>query len=112
MRRGEIWWVDLGIPKGSEPALRRPVVVISGDHYNASTLGTVTVAALTTTRRLAAMPGNVAVAAEVSGLPQDAVVNVTQVATVDRASVEAKVAALPFWVMAQIDEGLRRALDL
>ncbi len=100
------------MPVGSEPGLRRPVVVISGDRYNASRLGAVTVVSLTTTQRLAALPGNVAVPREVSGLPRDGVVNVTQVVTLDRSSLEEFVTVLPLWVVAQIDNGLRRALDL
>jgi predicted DNA-binding protein len=29
MTRGELWWADLGLPRGSAPALRRPVLVVS-----------------------------------------------------------------------------------
>lgn len=112
IRRGELWWADLGVPVGSDPGLRRPVVVISGDRYNASGLGTVTVASMTTTPRLAALPGNVAVPREVSQLPRDGAVNVTQLVTIDRSSLEELVTKLPLWVMAQIDDGVRAALDL
>lgn len=28
MTRGEIWWVDFGIPIGSLPAYRRPVIIM------------------------------------------------------------------------------------
>jgi mRNA-degrading endonuclease toxin of MazEF toxin-antitoxin module len=61
--RGELWWADLGLPRGSAPATRRPVLVISGDPYNRSSLRTVTVVVLTTTTQLAALPGNVVVPA-------------------------------------------------
>jgi mRNA interferase MazF len=107
-----VWWADLGLPRGSEPAFRRPVLVISDDNYNASRLTTVTVVLLTSTMRLAAMPGNVSIPADLSGLDRDCVVNVTQVATIDRGALEAKVGTLPAWLMAQTDEGLRRALSL
>lgn len=110
--RGEVWWADLGLPRGSVPALRRPVVVVSDDRFNASRLATVTVVVLTSTKRLAALPGNVAVAAELSGLDQDSVVNVTEVATLDRAALEERAGTLPPWAMAQVDDGLRRALAL
>ena len=110
--RGEVWWADLGAPRGSAPALRRPVLVISDDRYNKSRLQTVTVVVLTSTARLAALPGNVAVAAELSGLDKDSVVNVTQVATVGRAALDDRVAQLPTWLMTQVDDGLRRALAL
>lgn len=110
--RGEIWWADLGAPRGSAPALRRPVLVVSDDRYNKSRLRTVTIVVLTSTARLAALPGNVAVAAELSGLEKDSVVNVTQVVTVDRAALDDRVGQLPTWLMTQIDDGLRRALAL
>ena len=83
MLRGEVWWADLGLPRGSGPALRRPVLIISADRYNRSRLKTVTVAVFTGNARLAAMPGNVAVSTEFAELDTDSVVNVTQLATID-----------------------------
>src|SRR5262245_28225616 len=56
--RGDLWWADLGLPRGSAPALRRPVLVVSADAYNRSSLRTVTVVVLTTNVQLAALPGN------------------------------------------------------
>ncbi|MDQ3677780.1 MAG: type II toxin-antitoxin system PemK/MazF family toxin [Actinomycetota bacterium] len=112
MRRGEVWWADLGRPRGSAPALRRPVVIISADTYNRSALRTVTVAVLTTNAQLAALPGNVAVPADIDVLESDSVVNVTLIATIDRRAVEDRIGPLPAWLMAQIDAGLARALAL
>ena len=112
MLRGELWWADLGLPTGSAPALRRPVLIISADQYNRSDLQTVTVAVLTTSVKLAALPGNVAVAAEIAGLEVESVVNVTQIATIDRAALEDRVGVLPDWLLAQVDAGLMRALAL
>jgi mRNA interferase MazF len=110
--RGELWWADLGLPRGSAPALRRPVLIVSADEYNRSRLRTVTVVVLTTTRQLAALPGNVAVPADLGGLPEDSVVNVTQVATIDRNTLEERIGRLPDWLLAQVDAGLQRALGL
>lgn len=90
-----MWWADLGLPRGSATALRRPVIIISADSYNRSDLRTVTVVVLTTNTRLAALPGNVAVPADVDGVEVDSVVNVTQIATVDRRALEARIGALP-----------------
>jgi len=112
MLRGELWWADLGLPRGSAPALRRPVLIISADQYNRSNLQTVTVAVLTTNVKLAALPGNVAIAADIAGLNADSVVNVTQIATLDRAALDERVGALPDWLSAQVDVGLARALAL
>lgn len=112
MVRGELWWADLGLPRGSAPALRRPVLIVSDDQYNRSQLRTVTVAVLTSNNRLAALPGNVAVSPDISGLAEESVVNVTQIATVDRSALERCLGALPDWLMAQVDAGLERALAL
>lgn len=112
MLRGEVWWVDFGLPRGSAPALRRPALIVGADPYNRSRLRTVIVAVITTNAQLAMLPGNVAVAADVTGLPDDSVVNVTQLATVDRHALEERVGALPDWLMAQADAGLARALAL
>lgn len=112
MRRGDVWWADLGLPRGSAPALRRPVVVISADSYNRSALRTVTVAAVTTNAQLAALPGNVAVPVDIGLLEADSVVNVTQIATVDRRALEERIGALPDWLMTQLDAGVARALAI
>ncbi len=112
MLRGELWWADLGLPRGSAPALRRPVLVISADQYNRSELRTVTVVVLTSNMRLAAVPGNVAVTADMIGLEENSVVNVTQVATIDRLALEQQIGAMPDWLMSQVDAGLERALTL
>jgi mRNA interferase MazF len=113
MVRGELWWADLGLPRGSAPALRRPVLLVSADQYNRSRLATVTVAVLTTNVQLAALPGNVFVQADlVTGLDADSVVNVTQIATIDRRALEEPIGALPDWLMADVDAGLARALSL
>jgi mRNA interferase MazF len=112
MRRGEVWWVDFGLPRGSAPALRRPALIVSADPYNRSELRTVTVAVITTNAQLAALPGNVAVPAEATDLPADSVVNVTQIATVDRRALEERIGTLPDWLTAQVDAGLGRALAL
>lgn len=112
MRRGEVWWVDFGLPRGSAPALRRPALIVSADPYNRSNLRTVTVAVITTNARLARLPGNVAIPAEATRLPEDSVVNVTQLATIDRDAAEEQIDTLPDWLMAQVNDGLQRALAL
>ena len=113
MVRGELWWADLGLPRGSAPALRRSALIVSADQYNRSRLATVTVAVLTGNLQLAALPGNVLVPADtVPNLEADSVVNVTQIATVDRGALEECIGSLPDWLMADVDAGLARALAL
>lgn len=33
IERGSVWWADLAEPRGSQPAYRRPVAVVSADTY-------------------------------------------------------------------------------
>jgi mRNA interferase MazF len=87
-------------------------VIISADSYNRSDLRTVTVVVLTTNMQLAALPGNVSVPAEIDGIEVESVINVTQIATIDRRALEERIGALPDWLMAHLDSGLGRALAL
>ncbi len=81
--QGEIWWVDLGEPSGSEPGFRRPVIVVQGDSFNRSMISTVTCVALTSNLRWADTPGNVLLGTDVTGLPKGSVANVSQVVTLE-----------------------------
>lgn len=112
MRRGEVWWASLGQPVGSEPGFRRPVLVVQADAFNQSRISTVIVATITTNLRLAAAPGNVSLTRRQSGLPKDAVVNVSQLLTLDRAFLTERVGRIPPNKLHQIEAGLATVLDL
>src|SRR5207302_398573 len=112
IRRGEVWWADLGAPRGSAPALRRPVVVVSADYLNRSEIRTVSVVTVTSNVKWAEMPGNVLVPAGTDGLDRKSVVNVTQLQTLDKTDLEDRVGRLSLPIVREIDEGLRRALEL
>ena len=88
------------------------MVVVQSDRYNRSRLRTVIVVALTSNTRLASIPGNVSIPADVSGLSGDSVANVTQVAAIDRLDAVERVGTLPAWLVDLIDDGLRRVLTL
>jgi mRNA interferase MazF len=82
--QGEVWWADVGDPVGSASGYRRPVVVVQGDAFNASSLQTVVCVILTSNARWADAPGNVLLAARATGLPKASVANVSQLVTLDR----------------------------
>jgi mRNA interferase MazF len=82
--QGEVWWAELGVPKGSEPGFRRPVVVVQGDALNRSRIATVVCVPLTSNLAWADAPGNVLLSAGTTGLPKDSVANVSQVLTIDK----------------------------
>lgn len=102
MIRGEIWWVDLGIP----------VVVIQDDSFNRSNINTVIVASITTNLTLAEGPGNVFLEKGESGLSKDGVVNISQIATIDKKRLTEKVCVLSQSSMSEIDYGLKLVLNI
>ena len=112
IRRGEVWWADLGEPQGAEPGYRRPVVVVQADSFNRSRIETLVAVALTSNLRLADAPGNVYVPKRASGLPRDSVANVSQIVTLDRDVLAQRAAALPADLLQQINRGLRLVLEL
>ncbi|NMG19764.1 type II toxin-antitoxin system PemK/MazF family toxin [Brasilonema bromeliae] len=112
MQRGEIWWADLPTPVASEPGYRRPVLVIQSDDFNRSRIRTVIVAVLTTNLRLAEAPGNVLVTTDETGLPQDSVVNVSQIITVDKSFLTERVSQVSDRVILLVEDGLRVVLAL
>ena len=112
LARGDVCWADLGDPRGSAPGHRRPVVVVSSDRFNRSRIRTVIVAAITTSARAAAAPGNVRLAAHVAGLDRDCTVDVSQLLTLDRADLEEPVGGVDLLASRKVDDGLRLVLGL
>lgn len=111
--RGDVVWADFGDePIGSQPAGRRPALVISADNYNATRINTVVLAVITSNTRLAKMPGNVFVPQGAGGLPKDSVVNVTQLFTLDKRILSPALGMLPQHLMDAVDTGLRRVMGL
>ena len=112
VQRGELWWADLGQPRGSQPGLRRPVLVLQADAFNRSKLRTVVVASLTSNLRLAAAPGNVLCRPKGTRLSKPSVINVSQISTVDRQYLLERLGALPGQVLHEVEEGVRLVLGL
>jgi mRNA interferase MazF len=92
--QGEVWWSDLGEPAGSEPAYRRPVVVVQCDAFNRSRIATIVCVPLTSNLRWARAPGNVLLEAAATGLPKDSVANVSQIVALDRGALDEHVGRL------------------
>jgi mRNA interferase MazF len=99
--QGEVWWADLPEPSGSEPGFRRPVVVVQSDAFNRSRISTTVCVPLTSTLRWADAPGNVLLEKRITGLPKDSVANVSQIVSLDRA-----------WLTARVGKLSRAKLDL
>jgi mRNA interferase MazF len=92
---GDVCWADLGRSVGSEPACRRPFVVVLGNAFNRSRIGTVVCVPLTGNLDRAGAPGNVLLTADMTGLAKDSVANVSQPVTLDRKALTEPVGRLP-----------------
>lgn len=112
MRRGEIWWADLPEPVGAAPGYRRPVLILQADSFTTSRIATVVVVVLTTNMRLATAPGNVLISARESGLPYDSVINISQIATLDKTTLDTAVGYATTRTLAEVEDGVRLVLDL
>ncbi len=111
IRQGDIYWIDLGEPKGSEPGYRHPHVVVQNNIFNASRLNTVVVCALTSNTSRAAVPGNVLLKKGEANLKKDSVVNISQIVTVDRTDLVEKIGTLASGRVKQVVAGLKLLLE-
>ena len=108
IKRGDICWADFGEPRGSEPAKRRPVVVIQEDWLLASNINTVLVVPLTSNTRTASFPGNILIPALAGNLDRDSVANVSQIGPISREFIEPyPIGHLPGYLTEEIVAGIR-----
>ncbi len=105
-RQGDVVWVSLPEPAGSEPGGRRPVVVLQHDRFNRTRLATAVVVAITSNLKYAELPGNVRLRKGEAGLPRPSVINVTQIATVDRAALGERLGTLASARLAEVWAGI------
>lgn len=94
INQGDIFWVDLKEPTGSEPGYRHPHVVIQNNLFNRSRINTVVVCALTSNLKRAKVPGNVLLNKGEANLPKKSIVNISQIFTVNKSDLSEKIGAL------------------
>ncbi len=106
MTRGEIWWVDFGVPLGSEVGFKRPVIIIQNNILNESNLKTVVVLPLTSNILFADIPNNVLLKKEVTGLSKDSVTQPHLLVHVDKRRLIEKIKKLKDSDMDKILQGV------
>ena len=111
IQQGEVYWVDLGEPKGRALAYRHPYVVVQGDPFNKSKIGTIVVCGLTSNLKRVEIPGNVLLKKGEAGLSKDSVVLVTQLYTVDRNHLSDRIGALDAERIEAVIHGIKMVLD-
>lgn len=109
--QGDVFWLDIGKPRGSAPGFRRPHVVVQNDIFNASRIQTTVLCSITSNLIRAKAPGNILLAKGEANLPRPSVVNVSQIVTVDKSALKEKVGSLSKRRTLEIIEGLRLVLE-
>jgi mRNA interferase MazF len=107
INQGDIFWVDLDEPSGSEPGYRHPHVVIQNNLFNRSRINTVVVCALTSNLNRAKAPGNVLLNKGEANLPKKSVVNISQIFTVNKSDLSEKIGVLSRERFTQVLEGIK-----
>ena len=111
INQGDVYWIDLGEPSGSEPGYRHPHVVIQNNLFNRSQIRTVIVLALTSNLKRADVPGNVLLENGEANLPRQSVANVSQVFTVDKSQLDEYIGALSPRRVREILNGIRLVIE-
>lgn len=112
-RRGEIYFVDLGPPRGREQAFQRPVVVLSIDSYNQMPLVVVVVPGTKGAEVATDYQSDLRVPPTDAGLPLETVFKCLQLTAVDVRKFPAKRAGrLSGRYLALLEDKVRHVLGL
>ena len=94
IRQGDLFWAQLGPAHGSEPASRRPVVVVQRNSINLSHFNTVLVVPLTSQVHHAHLPGNVLLSKKEANIPRSSLARATHTMVVDKTRLTEKIGTL------------------
>jgi mRNA interferase MazF len=111
INQGDIYWIELEEPSGSEPGYRLPHVIVQNNVFNQSRINTVVVCALSSNLQRAEAPGNVLLDPGEADLPKQSVVLVTQLFTVDKRQLAEYMGSLSRRRIRQIIEGVRLVIE-
>lgn len=107
IHRGDIFWVAPDDARGPAPSYSHPHVVVQEDVFNHSRIATVIVCALTTNLAKASEPGNVLLEPGEGDLPKRSVVVVSQITSLDKTRLGARIGALSDARVDEVLTGLR-----
>ena len=111
MRRGEIYYADLGRTVGSEINKRRPVLIVSNDANNRAA-GTVTVLPITSNIRRV-YPFELLIDPKESGLPKPSKVQAQQIRTIAKKRITgAPLGRLTLETLKRVEGAIRLHLAL
>jgi mRNA interferase MazF len=107
INRGDLYWIAPDETRGPAPSYAHPHVVLQDDVFNHSRITTVVVCALTSNLNRTTEPGNVLLGPGEGNLPTQSVVVVSQICSVDKTRLGARIGSLSQARVEQILAGLR-----
>lgn len=111
IKKGDIFYADLGDTIGSEQKGMRPVVIIQNNIGNKFS-PTVIVAAITSSMRKTSLPVHIEISAQESNLPFESIILLEQVRTLDKSRLKYKISSLRPEFIKLIDDALKVSLEL
>lgn len=111
VKRGEIYFADLGEGIGSEQNGIRPVLILQNNIGNKHSPTTI-VALITSMGKKLDLPVHCEIDASISALPKNSVVLLEQIRTIDKKRLIRKISKLDNTVLGIIDNKLKVSLGL
>jgi mRNA interferase MazF len=111
IKQGDIFWLKLRTPKGSEPGLLSPCVVVQNDVFNASRINTVVVCAITSNLKRSYAPGNITLKKGEANLLKKSVVNISQIHTANKSDLKDRIGSLSLERTKEIISGIKLLID-
>ena len=109
MRRGELWWANLGAHRPQEQTGRRPVIIWQSDALN-GVLQSVLVVPLTTNLDRARLAGTAIISATPDGPPADSVALAFQMRAIPKTALDGRIRALTDTELAELELATDEAL--
>ena len=109
MKRGELWWANLGAHRPQEQTGRRPVIVWQSDALN-RVLQSILVVPLTTNLDRARLAGTAIISASPDGPPTDSVALAFQMRAVPKSVLDGRIRALTETELAELELATDEAL--
>ncbi len=111
VNQGDVYWIELGEPMGSEPGYRHPHLVIQNNVFNRSRINTIVVCALTSNLKRAKAPGNVLLKNGEANLSKPSVVNISQIVTVDKSQLDEYIGSVSIKRINEILKGVKLLIE-
>lgn len=111
IKRGEIYYANMGNGIGSEQKGMRPVLILqndTGNHFSPTTI----VAIITSVNKKQNLPVHLQLPSHISGLPKDSTIMLEQIRTIDKNRIKEYISTLDKETLAEVESKLSFSLGM